>query len=410
MFSAAGMICSFCSIEVVVRHRNPGTVVAALFLTLLCSQRLHSQTREPAGSVEDSMFVSLVKPDEPGLAVLVRKNGRAVLEGGYGVRDLHSKAKIDAHTNFRLASFTKQFTAMAIILLVHDGKLRYGATLTEIFPDFPAYGKAITVRNLLNHTSGLPDYEDLMDAFEKKSGPTWSPQKQIQDVEVLELLRKAKAGKFAPGTSWSYSNSGYVVLGLIVSEVSGKTYGDFLQARIFSPLSMNRTIVFQNGKNKVAKRAFGHSRENNALKETDQSSTSATLGDGGIYSNLEDLAKWDDALRNHTLMSEKDFQPALAPVKLNDRSEPHWPREPSDDNLHPGKPVSYGFGWFLDPYQGRQRMWHTGSTMGFRTVIERFTDGSGLTVIILCNRTDLEPEKLAMQVADLIFKEQNLRR
>src|SRR5882757_7198187 len=168
MFSAAGMICSFCSIEVVVRHRNPGTVVAALFLTLLCSQRLHSQTREPAGSVEDSMFVSLVKPDEPGLAVLVRKNGRAVLEGGYGVRDLRSKAKIDAHTNFRLASFTKQFTAMAIILLAHDGKLRYGATLTEIFPDFPAYGKAITVRNLLNHTSGLPDYEDLMDALEKK--------------------------------------------------------------------------------------------------------------------------------------------------------------------------------------------------------------------------------------------------
>jgi len=114
------------------------------------------------------MFVSLVKPDEPGLAVLVRKNGRAVLEGGYGVRDLRSKAKIDAHTNFRLASFTKQFTAMAIILLAHDGKLRYGATLTEIFPDFPAYGKAITVRNLLNHTSGLPDYEDLMDALEKK--------------------------------------------------------------------------------------------------------------------------------------------------------------------------------------------------------------------------------------------------
>ena len=407
MFSTAGMICSFCSIEVVVRHRNPGTVVAALFLTLLCSQRLHSQTREPAGSAEDSMFAVLVKPDEPGLAVVVRKNGRTLFERGYGVRDLRSKAKIDAHTNFRLASFSKQFTAMAIILLVRDGKLRYDETLTEIFPDFPAYGKAITVRNLLNHTSGLPDYEDLMDAFEKKSGPTWSPQKQIQDAEVLELLKKEKAGKFAPGTSWSYSNSGYVVLGLIVSKVSGKTFGDFLQARIFAPLKMDCTIVFQNGKNTVAKRAFGHSRENNALKETDQSSTSATLGDGGIYSNLEDLAKWDDALCNHTLMSEKDFQPALAPVKLNDRSEPHWPKEPSDDNLHPGKPVSYGFGWFLDPYQGRQRMWHTGSTMGFRTVIERFPDGDGLTAIILSNRTDLEPENLALQVADLFLSSKN---
>ena len=170
---------------------------------------------------------------------------------------------------------------------------------------------------------------------------------------------------------------------------------------------MNRTIVFQKGNNVIANRAFGHSRENNTLKETDQSPTSATLGDGGIYSNLEDLAKWDDALRNHTLLSEKEFQQALAPVKLNDGSEPHWPKEANDDNLHPGKPVSYGFGWFLDSCQGRQRMWHTGSTMGFRTGIERFTERDGLTVIILCNRTDLDSEKLALRIADLFFSSKN---
>ncbi len=382
------------------------TMVA--LLTLGTASTTSAQSSETSRDKKiASVFSGVTSPDAPGLAVLVRENGRAVFERGYGVRDLHSKAKIDARTTFRLASFTKQFTAMAIMLLVHDGKLRYDETLTEIFPDFPAYGKTIAVRNLLNHTSGLPDYEELMDAFEKKSGPTWTAEKQIQDGEVLELLKKEKAGKFAPGTSWSYSNSGYVVLGLIVATVSKEPYGDFLHARIFAPLKMNHTIVFQNGKNKVAKRAFGHSRENNALKETDQSSTSATLGDGGIYSNLEDLAKWDDALRNHTLMTEKDFQPALAPVKLNDGSEPHWPTEPNDDNLHPGKPVSYGFGWFLDPYQGRQRMSHTGSTMGFRTVIEHFTDGDGLTVIILSNRTDLEPEKLALQVADLFLSSKN---
>src|SRR5712664_2348059 len=412
MFSAAGMICSFCSIEVVVRHRNPGTVVAALFLTLLCSQRLHSQTREPAGSVEDSMFVSLVKPDEPGLAVLVRNNGQPVFKRGYGVRDLRSKAKIDAHTNFRLASFTKQFTAMAIMLLVHDGKLRYDETLTEIFPDFPAYGKAITIRNLLNHTSGLMDYEDLMqNVFPYKHDtpdfagalPPDSLLPQIQDAEVLTLLKQQTTAKFAAGTNWAYSNCGYVVLGVIVANVSGKSYREFLHARIFAPLKMNHTIVFQKGKNEIANRAFGHSKENDAFKETDQSATSATLGDGGVYSNLEDLAKWDDALRNHTLLNEKEFEPALTPVKLNDGSEPHWPAEPNDDNLHPGKPVSYGFGWFRDPNQGRQRMWHTGNTMGFRTVIERFTGGDGLTVVILCNRTDLDPEKLALQVAELYF-------
>ncbi|HZC34831.1 MAG TPA: serine hydrolase domain-containing protein, partial [Chthoniobacterales bacterium] len=318
------------------------------------------------------------------------------------VIDLRTKTKIDAQTNFRLASFTKQFTAMGIMLLVHDGKLRYEETLGEIFPDFPEYGKTITIRNLLNHVSGLPDYEDLMEAEKKANGPIWSPEKQIQDAEVLELLKKANGGKFAPGTSWSYSNSGFVVLGLIVAKASGKPYGEFLRERIFTPLKMNHTIVYRKGKNEVTNRAYGHSKENNSFKETDQSPTSATLGDGGIYSNLEDLAKWDDALGNHVLLSKKEMQPALTPVKLNDGSQPYWPREPNDDNLHPGKSVSYGFGWFLDPYEGHRRMWHTGSTMGFRTVIDRFLD-ENLTIIILSNRTDLDPGKLSLQVADLFL-------
>jgi CubicO group peptidase (beta-lactamase class C family) len=392
-----------------VRPKLIIAIVAVLLLVTADGTPAQSPETSTAKKI-DAVFSGVTSPDAPGLAVLVRQNGQPVFERGYGVRDLGSKARIDPHSNFRLASFTKQFTAMAIMLLVHDGKLRYDESLAEIFPDFPAYGKSITIRNLLNHTSGLPDYEDLMEAAEKSEGTIWTPEKQIQDVEVLELLKKEKNAKFTPGTSWSYSNSGYVVLGLIVAKISRNTYGEFLRARIFSPLKMNHTVVFGKIDNKVSNRAFGHSKANDALKETDQSATSATLGDGGIYSNLEDLAKWDDALRNHTLLSEKEFQPALAPVKLNDGSEPHWPKDPNDDNLHPGKPVAYGFGWFLDPYQGRQRMWHTGSTMGFRTVIQRFTEGDVLSVIILCNRTDLDAEKLALQIADLIFKEQNPRR
>jgi len=361
----------------------------------------------PMGTKIDGLFSSVTSAGAPGLAVLVRQNGKTIFEGGYGVRDLRTKARIDSHTNFRLASFTKQFTAMAIMLLVHDGKLRYDETLTEIFADFPAYGKSITVRNLLNHVSGLPDYEDLMERAEKAKGPLWSPERQIQDAEVLQLLEKEGNGKFAPGTNWSYSNSGYVVLGLIIAKASGKPYREFLHERIFAPLGMNHTIVYQKGKNEVLNRAFGYSKENEALKETDQSSTSATLGDGGIYSNLEDLAQWGDALRNHTLLSEKEMQPALVPVKLNDGSEPHWPTEANDDNLHPGKPVSYGFGWFLDPYHGHRRMWHTGSTMGFRTVIERFLGGDHLSIIILSNRTDLDPEKLSLQTADMFLSASN---
>jgi len=375
-------------------------LIISIFALLALGMKTNAQAPQMATEKQmGEIFSRLTSPDAPGMAVLVRTQGQTIFERGYGVRDLRTKAKIDAHTNFRLASFTKQFTSMAIMLLIHDGKLRYDQSLAELFPDFPAYGKSITVRNLLNHTAGLPDYEDLMDAVEKRKGPLWSPEKQIQDEEVLKLLKQEDHGKFAPGTSWSYSNSGYVVLGIIIARASGKSYREFLQRRIFAPLKMNHTIVFQKGRNEVSNRAFGHSKEKELFKETDQSSTSATLGDGGIYSNLEDLANWDDALRNHTLLSEKEFHPALTPVKLNDGSEPHWPVEPNDDNLHPGKPVSYGFGWFLDPYEGHARMWHTGTTMGFRTVIERFTEGDGLTVIILCNRTDLDPEKLALQIA-----------
>jgi CubicO group peptidase (beta-lactamase class C family) len=383
--------------------------LAILILVLL---NVGSETRAEAPETAterklDAIFAGLTEGDAPGLAVLVRRHGQTIYERCYGVRDLRAKAKIDRRTNFRLASFTKQFTAMAIMLLVHDGKLRYDETLTEIFPDFPAYGKTITIRNLLNHTSGLPDYEDLMDAAEKAKGPTWTPEKQIQDDEVLELLKKEKAGKFAPGVSWSYSNSGYVVLGLIVRKASGKAYGDFLRARILAPLKMDHTVAFQKGKNEVVDRAFGHGKEAGRFTETDQSSTSATLGDGGIYSSLNDLRNWDDALRTHTLLSEEEFQPALRPAELNDGSRPRWPLEPNDDNLHPGQPVSYGFGWFLDAYQGRQRMWHTGSTMGFRTVIERFTESYGLSVIILANRTDLDPQELALEVASVFLWTKN---
>jgi CubicO group peptidase (beta-lactamase class C family) len=379
------------------------TAILILALASMVPHAAEAQQSDTALAKKiDSIFSAVTSPGSPGLAVIVRKNGYTVFERGYGVRDLRTRSKIDAQTNFRLASFTKQFTAMAIMLLIKDGKLRYDQTLTKIFSDFPAYGKSITVRNLLNHTSGLPDYEDLMDTFEKSNGPTWSAEHQIQDAEVLELLRKEKAGQFAPGTSWSYSNSGYVVLGLIIAKASGQTYGDFLQKRIFAPLKMTHTIVFQKRKNKVVNRAYGHSNENGALKETDQSSTSATLGDGGIYSDVEDLAKWDDALRNHALLNELEFLPALIPVKLNDGSQTYWPKESGGDNLHPGKPVSYGFGWFLDPYKNHQRMWHDGSTLGFATTIQRFP-GENLSIIILCNRTDIDAEKLAQNVAELYF-------
>lgn len=345
----------------------------------------------------NQLFSPLTESGSPGFAVLVRQNGRAVFERGYGVRDLRTRTPMDPATDFRLASFTKQFTAMAVMLLVHDVKLRYDTRLTDIFRDFPAYGRDITIRHLLTHTAGLPDYEDLMDEH------TWSAEHQIQDSEAFDLLRRQTHGKFAPGTSWAYSNSAYVVLGLIVAKVSGEPFHDFLHRRIFEPLGMHRTLLYVKGVNTVPNRAYGHSKRQGKLVETDQSSTSATQGDGGIYSNLEDLARWDDALRTHRLLSREEMASALAPVKLSDGSAPHWPLQPGDDNLAPGKPVSYGFGWFLDPFRNHTRMWHSGTTMGFRTAIERFPE-DGLSVIVLCNRADLDAPGLAERAAATLLK------
>ena len=378
--------------------RQTGVLFLVSFIAA-SSSFAQSSAKEISRQMEDA-FSGIASSDSPGFAALVKKDGKIIFEQGYGVRDLRTKSKIDARTNFRLASFTKQFTAIAVMLLVHDGKLRYEESVTNMFPEFPAYGKTITVRNLLNHTSGLPDYEDLMDQVEKIKGPIWSPEKQIHDAEVLQLLEKESRGKFAPGTKWEYSNSGYVVLGLIVAKVSGNPFGEFLHDRIFAPLKMNHTLVFEKGKNEVANRAYGHAKKENVFVETDQSSTSATQGDGGIYSNLEDLAKWDDALRNHTLLSEKEFLPAITPTQLPSGAESKL-AEDVPESLR-GHASAYGFGWFLNFEDPHPLMWHYGDTMGFKTAIFRYL-ADNVTVILLCNRTDLDQGTLTLKAAQSLL-------
>jgi CubicO group peptidase (beta-lactamase class C family) len=378
----------------------PRLLISILVLPL-CFTLGTSAKQNAAARGISPIFDYLADRNSPGIAVLVRENGRTLFERGYGVRDLETRSAIDAETNFRLASCTKQFTAMAVMILVHDGKLHYDERLTDVFPDFPNYGKAITIRNLLNHTSGLPDYELLMEEGPNRS--RWNESKQIDDADVLALLETQRHGRFPPGKQWSYSNSGYVVLGLVVAKVSGKPFPDFLHDRIFAPLGMHHTLAYVNGVNTIPNRAYGYSKQGSRFLQTDQSATSATLGDGGVYSNIGDLTKWDDALAHHTLLSAEEMKVALTAVKLPDGSIPNWSSDPGDLDPQPGKPVFYGFGWFLDDYHGRQRMWHYGETTGFRTAIERFSD-NGLTIFVLCNRTDLNPDLLAAKVADFYFR------
>jgi CubicO group peptidase (beta-lactamase class C family) len=358
--------------------------VLGFALPLLALGHSSGKAESPA-KLTDALLKGLGSEREPGAAVMVLKANEVIYVGARGVADLQAMRPIDNRTNFRLASVTKPFTAAAVMLLVREGKVRYEDRLTDFFPDFPEYGRAITVRHLLNHTSGLPDYEDLMpSAGASRPGEDG----QINDAGVLELLKKQQAGWFVPGSLWRYSNSGYVLLGLIVARASGVSLPSFLRDRIFQPLKMTGTVAFVRGKNSVADRAFGYTKDGGRWRFTDQSPTSATLGDGGVYSSLTNLSLWDEALLSHRLLTEEEMRPALTPVRVPGKG----PTGPD------GKPADYGFGWFLDPWRGHPRMWHYGETVGFRTAIHRFTS-DGLTVIVLANRADVDASALAVKIA-----------
>ncbi len=355
-------------------------------ILLVTSIAAFAQTPEKA---IDQTF-SFVGPSDPGCAVLVIKDGKPIFQKGYGLAKLGTSQKIGPETNFRLASLTKQFTAMAVMLLVHDGKLRYEDRLTEVFPDFPAYGKAVTIREMLNHTSGLIDYEDIM--AKQYAGIVDDKIPQISDAEVLALLRQQSTTRFVPGTHWAYSNSGYVLLAQVVEKRSGMRFGDFLRTRIFEPLEMTNTIAYEKGRNEVKNRAYGNTMTEDRWRETDQSSTSATLGDGGVYTSLNDLGKWDRALEKHTLLSAQEMQPSLTAANTPSGG----PLQEVSGSMAP----LYGFGWFLDPYRGHRRYAHYGETVGFRNAIQRFPDDH-LTVIVLSNRAELDAPAFAERVADL---------
>ncbi len=335
---------------------------------------------------------------QPGLAVLIRHDGRTLFKRAYGMRDLRCDLPNTPATNFRLASCTKQFTAMAIMLLAHDGKLRYDEPLTEIFPRFPAYGRTITIRNLLDHTSGLQSYGAWMS--KKYAGKDWEDIPQITDARILALEERQTGTLFPSGTRWQYSNGGFCLLAMIVAKVSGMPFPEFLRRRVFAPLGMRHSAAHVSGRDRVFQRAYGYTLDHGVWLETDQDPTSATLGDGGVYSSLDDLAKWDHALRRHTLLSAAAYRPAITPqaaIPAAAAAASDVPPVGSD-----GGRLAYGFGWFLDAYRGHRRMWHYGSTIGFNSLIARYP-GRKLTIIMLANRTDLSLPALANRAADLVF-------
>lgn len=289
----------------------------------------------------DSVMRFANPPTLPGTALLVIVNGKTIYKQGYGLADTETKMPVTPETNFRMASVSKQFTAMGILLLEKDGKLSLDDPLIKFFPNFnPHVGRQVQIRHLLTHSSGIIDYEAVMNPKQ---------QKQLLDVDVLTLIKDRDSLYFEPGTQFRYSNSAYCLLALIIERVSGKSYASFLKQRIFQPLHMAQSTIYEAGK-PISNRAMGYRKQGNGFAFSDQSVTSATKGDGGIYTSLTDYQKWTDALRTNKLL---DLPAALART---------------------GKAIPqmngsyYGAGWFY-----RQSttpvLFHSGSTCGFNNYV-----------------------------------------
>ncbi|HTR21655.1 MAG TPA: serine hydrolase domain-containing protein [Gemmatimonadales bacterium] len=322
------------------------------------------------------LFQPFDGPTVPGASVIVIRDGRVVYQKAFGMADLEAHVAATPATDYRLASLTKEFTATATMLLVREGKLRYDEPVRQILPELPASAARVTIRHLLNHTSGLPDYEDLIPDTQTV---------QVSDQDVLARLSRKDSLYFPPGSAYRYSNSGYVLLGLIVARVSRQPFPQFLHDRIFGPLGMDGTLAYVRGGPNVPGRAYGYTVDSVGIRRTDQSVTSATLGDGGVYSSVEDLRRWDEALATGRLLDSAELALATTPPVLAD-----------------GSTSPYGFGWFVDTYRGERRWRHHGETMGFTNAIQRFPDRR-FTVIILTNRLAGTPWTTAERVADRLL-------
>jgi CubicO group peptidase (beta-lactamase class C family) len=336
--------------------------------------------RSTAARSDNEVFIDELMQDYdsnetsvPGASVLVICKNQLFVRRSYGYADIEDLTRVTSMTNFRLASLTKQFTAAAILLLAEEknGQLQLEDRIrNKWLQKLPEATDAITVRHLLTHTSGLIEYDDVI-------GPDYDPNYQLSDSDVLDILSLQNRTYFTPpGIRYRYSNSGYALLALIVEQVSERRFADFLRERIFLPLQMNNTVAYENGISTVDHRALGYTKTGSSWIRTDQSQSSTVLGDGGIYSSIDDLAKWDAALYDDRLMSLESLKLAFTPAIRTD---------------DPG--IQYGMGWQISG----DILWHSGETIGFRNVILRFPKRH-LTVIILTNRNDPVPYQTAFTI------------
>ncbi len=321
----------------------------------------------------DSLFERFSRPGMPGASVLVVRNDTVLLRESFGLADVEAGIAATPATNYRLASLSKQFTATLVLLLVRDGRLSLDTPARDILPELPPYASAVTVRHLLTHSSGLWDYESFVPDTQAR---------QVRDADALSLVAAhATRLHFAPGSGWRYSNTGYALLALIAERVGGERYAEQLRRRVFLPLGMHDTYAHEEGVSTVPRRAWGYTVRGDSVRRTDQSNTSAVLGDGGVYSSIDDLARWHASLDRAPLVGDSLWRATTSAHVLSD-----------------GSASTYGLGWFVEVVDGRKRLRHHGETRGFTNAVSRYPDAR-LTIVVLTNRTGSEPWAIADALA-----------
>jgi CubicO group peptidase (beta-lactamase class C family) len=324
------------------------TAVLIFAVGLLWGISADAQTK---GSKIDALMRSLAERGQFNGSILVAEKGQLIYEGGFGKADIKGNVVFTPNTPVYLASLTKEFTAMAIMMLAEQHQLSYSDPLSKYFPEFPSYAAKVTIRNLLNHTSGIPDYGDL--GLERPG---------LTNKDVLSALIQQQSLRFSPAEKFEYSNSNYILLALIVEKVSGQPYRLFLKNHIFAPLGMKDTFVYDQPRPEFARRARGYNRFGD-----DSDYNLLSYGEGGIYSTVVDLFKWDQALYTEKLVKRSTLDEAFTRGKLND-----------------GSLTSYGFGWAIGEYNGETTYSHAGRYGGFNTYIKRFPK-ERTTIIFLTN-------------------------
>jgi len=359
------------------------SAVAVAFILL--SNPVLAQAQQPATKAAatqslagklDAIFKPQYKADDPGATVIVVKDGKTVFRKAYGAADIAAKTPLTPGTVLRLGSITKQFTAVAILMLADEGKLALNDPITRFFPDYPTQGKVITIEHLLTHTSGIVSYT---------SKPNYVAA-MAKDLTVAQMIDGFKNDplEFEPGTKFNYNNSGYFLLGAIIEKVSGLSYANFLEQRIFTPLGMKDT-AYEGAERSTAPRAAGYSAQEKGYGLAQPLSMSQPYAAGALVSTVDDLAKWDAAIASGKLLKPASWKLAFTPYKLN-------PEESTD----------YGYGWAVGKLQGTPVVHHGGGINGFRTYALRLPEQK-IFVAVLANSDsgNADPEVLAKKAAAL---------